>query len=801
MRSGSRSWWWVLPVSLSLVGCRSPIERDIDNGNEAKLVQTLASPDGQAKLAARGDRWLQRAVQAGQAESVEALLKAGALRDAAGPEGRLLLSQAMTVEDGRAAAQVLRVLVRHGVSPWAPDAQGRTALHEALETGRPGVVKELLALFPDLEGFDARPTRLLARAAQLGDLESVQLLVRAGVPLEEGALLSASLPPDILRPLRGAHLHFLLERASERGDAAELRSLVSGTVPEVWNAMHVGPAHLAVLGNDRRRLATLLKEPESREAVDDRGLGLLHQAALSAEPRTAHALAKAEVDLEARTPSGRTPLMLAAQRGRVDMVRELMGLGAEVNAEDAAGQSALSLAARGGHASTVDALVSGGAFLVRARALEGVAEGPLKQSLEAAHARFLLRWATETGQHAEEVRLRRAGASVAPWMGALDITPYVRALLEEDLPRLQELASAHPEDFARLIHQREGRTLLHWAALGGAEKSAAWLLEKGAWLEAEEPSRGLSQGGTPLGAAVAEGKWGVAALWVARGAVWTQEPVPGTPAERERVLELGRKNAALKEALRDGRLEALPELLQAGARMAAAGEGLVPSALAGRVLEGDALSELTRRELGARGAEAGGRTPLHYAAAAGNVAAVEKLLALGAAVSPRDRTGVTPLGYAARSGHVPTVNRLLAARASPLEPARPGTSALEAALCAPHPEAALLLLSRAGSATVSADCWPRALSQVLARGEERDALALLERWEPAEKDFPLELALEAAGRDRAEVVRWLLDYQGPLMRAHHRALLVRAAEAGARGTVALLLDRAPAGDEQRRLQE
>ncbi|MFY0582414.1 ankyrin repeat domain-containing protein [Cystobacter fuscus] len=240
----------------------------------------------------------------------------------------------------------------------------------------------------------------------------------------------------------------------------------------------------------------------------------------------ATALVKAGVDLEARTPMSRTALMLAAQKGRVEMVRELISQGAEVNTEGAAGHCALSLAARGGHVATVDALVASGALLVRERFIARASE-PVKEALTRAHARFLLRWAAETGQRAEEVRLRREGVSFSQWEGAFDHTPYVRALLMEELPELEALAARNPSDFKSLLGQREARTLLHWAALGGAEKSAAWLLDRGAVLEAEEPARGPSRGGTPLRMALEEGHLGVAALLIERGAVWGQ----GEPGE------------------------------------------------------------------------------------------------------------------------------------------------------------------------------------------------------------------------------------------------------------------------------
>ena len=56
-----------------------------------------------------------------------------------------------------------------------------------------------------------------------------------------------------------------------------------------------------------------------------------------------------------------TPLMWAAQTGRIDMVRMLLGHGAAVNAKDDAGQTALSLAEQKGYRTIAALLVKAGA--------------------------------------------------------------------------------------------------------------------------------------------------------------------------------------------------------------------------------------------------------------------------------------------------------------------------------------------------------------------------------------------------------------------------------------------------------
>jgi len=71
--------------------------------------------------------------------------------------------------------------------------------------------------------------------------------------------------------------------------------------------------------------------------------------------------------------------------------------------------------------------------------------------------------------------------------------------------------------------------------------------------------------------------------------------------------------------------------------------------------------------------DSNGRTPLMWAAAAGNAEAVEWLLARGAEVNIQDRDGATALHFAAANPHLGIVKRLLAANADPsLRVARTG---------------------------------------------------------------------------------------------------------------------------------
>ena len=72
----------------------------------------------------------------------------------------------------------------------------------------------------------------------------------------------------------------------------------------------------------------------------------------------------------------------------------------------------------------------------------------------------------------------------------------------------------------------------------------------------------------------------------------------------------------------------------------------------------------------------GVRGSLHSAAASGNVADIQRLLAGGAAVNRTTLGGVAPLHMAAHYGHAEAIARLLAARAEVNQLAPGGTTAL-----------------------------------------------------------------------------------------------------------------------------
>lgn len=106
-------------------------------------------------------------------------------------------------------------------------------------------------------------------------------------------------------------------------------------------------------------MAGLLLSCEQAANVDDR----LHRLAEQGETRSLIDAIVESGNVDQRDICYRTPLMFAAQFGRLDTVRELVAAGAQVNLHEKGYYTALMLAAGNGHADVVRLLADAGADL------------------------------------------------------------------------------------------------------------------------------------------------------------------------------------------------------------------------------------------------------------------------------------------------------------------------------------------------------------------------------------------------------------------------------------------------------
>jgi len=261
-------------------------------------------------------------------------------------------------------ADAVRRLLDLGLPLDAVDAQGCTALLRAAGGGHAAVIDLLLARGADLNLAAHSGATPLSAAVSMRQLDIVGTLLAAGAPIEQklpgGAtvlmLASALGMPDIaarllaagadvhagdaqgLTPLHCAALYGFGAQDPTRLLALFDALLLAGAESDLA-AGQVTPLLLllgaraqpgsrcdeavVLAGVDR-----LLEEGVSLDAVDPRGFGVLHLAALHGQLALVRRLLRAGADPARRDTLNRTPRDVAVMRGFVDVAAELAPLAA-----------------------------------------------------------------------------------------------------------------------------------------------------------------------------------------------------------------------------------------------------------------------------------------------------------------------------------------------------------------------------------------------------------------------------------------------------------------------------------------
>jgi uncharacterized protein len=300
---------------------------------------------------------------------------------------------------------------------------------------------------------------------------------------------------------------------------------------------------------------------------------------------------------------GVTPLHEAATVGNAAMLKAMLDAGGNANAAFGEGETVLMTAARAGDLASVKELL---------------AHGGLPDTTENWHGQTALMWAA-IENHADVVQaLIDAGAEVDRASTKHD---WVKISYSEgNVPKTRDLG---------------GLTALHFAAREGSLESVEKLLDAGADANAMEPMYQL----TPLQLAIVNGHYTLAKRLIERGVdvddgslylavdtrnlgFYAQRPNP--PEKDGEVTSLDVVNALLERG-------ANPDLKYT--------KGIPERTVAGEI------------------AVPPGATPLDRAAAAGDFAAVETLLAHGASATVVTEDGTTPLmllaGYSRARGNAP----------------------------------------------------------------------------------------------------------------------------------------------------
>lgn len=455
----------------------------------------------------------------------------------------------------------------------------------------------------------------------------------------------------------------------------------------------------------RETVRLLLDQGTAIESRDGLGRTALIAAAGEGDDGLVALLLGRGADTAATDADGATALIHAASKGHLGSVRLLLDAGASLSALDGGGESALGAAVKFDRVRVVDYLLTNGADpnrydpgpgnagyspLMRAVAREIPAQDAVAmvRSLLVKGADFTAgRAKGETAVALAQRNGQQAAAAELLKVGARDETPYADLSAEQALFKAIRRGDADKvgQLLARGVDPRyrdplTGVTPLACAAYVGANGLMERLLEHGAdvdnvpWglsaqrIEASSVPvrerdllRAVADGDTALLMAVRRGD--VDAVWALldRGA---DVRLPNRNGETPALV-----------AVRAGAIDILRALLTKGLDLNASAppleRGYMIASLVSKGVPPPLLVEAARNghaelvgllldagaELDARDGQ--GRSALYWAAAAGDVAAAEQLLARKAAVDLATSSGDTPLMAAAQNGHEAMVRTLL----------------------------------------------------------------------------------------------------------------------------------------------
>lgn len=364
------------------------------------------------------------------------------------------------------------------------------------------------------------------------------------------------------------------------------------------------PLVLAARANDTATVLNLLSArpaPDVNQRTAD-GTSALHWAVYHGDSELITRLLAAAADPNARNDYGSTPMSEAATRGDVKVLQALLAAGADVESPNADGQTALMIVARTGNVEAAGLLLSHGAN---------------PNAHEQWRDQTALMWAAAQKQPAMVRLLLRHGATIEARSLVNDFTRQVTAE-----PRMQARPSG-------------GFTPLLYAARSGCLECAQWLLKAGA-----DPNLGDPDGVSPLLESILNLNFDLAALLIRHGVdvdhwdTWGRSPLYAA-VDLDTLPVGGRADRPSLD--QTSSLQVIRMLLVAGANPNLQLKLFPPY-------------RSLRDDRGADSILTVGATPLLRAAKAGDLPAIQLLLAHGANVELPTATGISPLLAAAGIG-------------------------------------------------------------------------------------------------------------------------------------------------------
>ena len=276
-------------------------------------------------LGAQAQAPIANAAQAGDRETVRALLKKGADVNGAQGDGTTALHWAAIKGD----AEMTRMLVTAGANVRATTRLGSyTALYLAAKGGHSDVVAALLAGGADPKAVTSNGTTPLMIAAAAGDTRSITALVENGAEIDAKDTAKGETPLMFAAGFnRVDAVKLLLARGADHKATTKVVDLFALTAPEEAGRGGARPA-----GNRPADIAGATRGYRYNELISTQGgMTALHFAARQGYTDVVKAMVDAGVDLNQLNAGDKTsPLVIAIINGHFDLAKYMIEKGADV---------------------------------------------------------------------------------------------------------------------------------------------------------------------------------------------------------------------------------------------------------------------------------------------------------------------------------------------------------------------------------------------------------------------------------------------------------------------------------------